>query len=199
MDIKDTLLKILEWIGSSPLRLVLLIVLGFFGMIGWFVYTEKDAFMASYRAQQALPHMNGQYQEAADFIIKQTDADLVAIFDVNPLLNTRKMVYLFVKGEGIVKKYDGYDVGLFTKNVDNNSDVIALMGGQIPCGPYIQPQSYIGFVYKEKGVNYMCRMSVPPDPSKFIGQISVGWKDKPNDEKAKTVLHVASTMLWTTP
>jgi hypothetical protein len=197
MDIKDTLLKILDWIGSSPLRLALLIVLGLFGMIGWFVYTEKDAFMASYRAQQALPHMNGQYQEAADFIIKQTDADLVAIFEVNPLLNTRKMVYLFIKGEGVIKKYNGYDVGLFTKNTDNNADVISLMAGQIPCGPYLHPQSYIGFVYKEKGVNYMCRMSVPPDPSKFIGQISVGWKEIPNDEKSRTVLSVASTMLWT--
>lgn len=193
---KDTVIKILEWVGSSPLRVIILLVLGVFGMLGWFVFTEKDAFMASYRAQQALPKMNGQYQESANFIIKHMGADLVAIFDVNPLLNTRKLVFLFVKGEGQVKQYDGYDVGLFTKDLDNNRDVISLMSGEIPCSAYTRPQSYMGFIYKEKGVNYMCRMSVPPDPSKFIGQISVGWKSQPDDEAARVVLRIASGMLW---
>jgi len=196
MDVKDTVLKILEWVGSSPLRVVILLILGVFGMAGWFVYTEKDAFMASYRAQQALPHMNGQYQEATNFILKNSHADLVAIFEVNPLLNTRKLVYLFVKGEGPVKQYNGYDVGLFTKDLGNNRDVISLMSGEIPCSAYLKPQSYIGFVYKDKGVNFMCRMSVPPDPSKFIGQISVGWREQPDDESARIVLRVASSMLW---
>jgi hypothetical protein len=196
MDIKETILKILEWVGHSPLRVVILLILGLFGMAGWFVYTEKDAFMASYRAQQALPHMNGQYQESANFIFKHSNAELVAIWDVNPLLNTRKLVYMFVKGEGLVKQYDGYDVGLFTKDLDNNRDVISLMSGQVPCSEYARPQSYIGFVYKEKGVNWMCRMSVPPDPSKFIGQISVGWKTQPDEEAARVVLRIASGMLW---
>jgi len=197
MDFKDTFFKTLEWVGHNPLRLVILLVIGVFGMGAWFVYTEKDAFMASYRAQQALPRMNGKYEEAVGFVLKEGNADMVAIFEVNPLLNTRKLVYLVMKDTGRVKSYDGTEVGLFTKDLDNNRDVIALMSGQMPCSDYKKPQSYMGFVYVRAGITHMCRVSVPPDPSKFIGQISVGWKVKPEDDDAmRTVIRVGSSMLW---
>ena len=196
-DIKDTFLKVLEWVGHSPVRLFILSVIAMFGMVMWFVYTEKDAFMASYRAQQALPRMNGKYDEATAFIMKQSDAELVAIFEVNPLLNTRRMVYMTIKPDVRIKTYDGVDVGLFTNNQDNNKDVVDLMSGNIPCSEYTRPQSLIGFYYLEKGVTYMCRISVPPEPSKFIGQISVGWKEKPSDEaRMHTIIRIASEILW---
>ena len=190
-------LNILEWVGQSPSRvLVLLAVLLMFGGV-WFVYTEKDTFMASYRAQQALPHMNGQYREATDFIFKHSEAELEAIFEVNTLLNTRKLVYFVTRKGGHNKDYDGYDVGLLTKNYNNNNDVIGLMSGKVPCSEYKTAQSYLGFVYKESGVNYMCRISVPAEPGLFIGQISVGWKEEPKDLDATTpVLNVASNILY---
>jgi len=190
-------LNILEWVGQSPSRvLVLLAVLLMFGGV-WFVYTEKDTFMASYRAQQALPHMNGKYTEATDFIFKHSEAELVSIFEVNTLLNTRKLVYLVTRGGGHNKDYDGYDVGLLTKNYNNNNDVISLMSGKVPCSEYKTAQSFLGFVYKESGVNYMCRISVPAEPGLFIGQISVGWKEEPKDmDAAIPVLNVASSILY---
>jgi hypothetical protein len=71
------------------------------------------------------------------------------------------------------------------------------MSGKIPCSPYLAPQSYIGFTYKNSGVTYMCRISVPADPGLFIGQISVGWKEQPEQlEIAQTVLVVASSLLF---
>ena len=58
-------------------------------------------------------------------------------------------------------------------------------------------QSYIGFAYKAVGINYMCRISVPSDPGLFVGQISVGWKEQPQQvEIAQTVLIVASSLLF---
>jgi hypothetical protein len=163
----------------------------------WFVYTEKDNFMASYRAQQALPKMNGKYEEAVNFILKNTEAELVAVFEVNTVLNTRKLTYLTSRSSGHNKEHDGTDVGLLTKNLSNNEDVIGLMSGKIPCADYNRPQSYIGFTYKASGVNYMCRISVPAEAGLFIGQISVGWKEKPSDvELAQTVMIVASSLLY---
>jgi len=190
-------LNILEWVGHSPARvLVLLAVLLMFGG-AWFVYTEKDTFMASYRAQQQLPHMNGKYTEATDFIFKHSEAELVAVFEVNTLLNTRKLAYLVTRGGGHNKDYDGYDVGMLTKNYANNNDVISLMSGKVPCSEYPSAQSFLGFVYKESGVNYMCRISVPAEAGLFIGQISVGWKDAPKDLDAVIpVLNVASSILY---
>ena len=120
-DAKDTLFKTLEWIGSSPLRLIMFICLGIFFLGCWFVLTEKDAFMASYRAQQALPRMNGNYEGASNFIFKNSKTDLIAIFDVNTLLNSRKLVY-FVTREGRIKTHDGTEVGLLTTNHANNTD-----------------------------------------------------------------------------
>lgn len=195
--LKDTLMSLLDWIGSSPFRLFAVVLLCILGFGGWVVYTEKDAFLATYRAQQALPKMNGKYEEAVNFLLKNTDAEMIAILQVNTLVNTRKVVYLVTRGGGRDKNHDGLEVGLFSKNYDNNNDVIGLMSGKIPCSPYLKPQSLIGFVYRDYGVNYMCRISVPAEPGVFIGQISIGWKEQPTDvEAAQTAMTIASSLLF---
>jgi len=195
--LKDFLLSLLTYIGESPFRLFTVVFLCILGFGGWVVYSEKDNFMASYRAQQAMPHMNGKYEDAANFILKNSNAELIAIFEVNTLLNTRKLVYLTTRKGGRIKQHDGIDVGLLTKNYDNNNDVISLMSGKIPCSAYLKPQSYIGFVYKDNGAKFMCRISVPSDPGMFIGQITVGWNEELADtETAQTVLLVTSGILF---
>ena len=197
MNPKELLLDVLNWVGQSPFRLFAVILLLFLGMAGWIVYTEKDNFMASYRAQQALPHMNGEYEKAANFILKNSKVELIAIFEVNTVINTRKLVYFTTRKGGQDKSMYGIDVGLLTKNYDNNNDVIGLMSGKIPCSEYLKPQSYIGFVYKDAGINYMCRISVPAEPGAFIGQLSIGWTGEPDDlDTAKTIMSVASGILY---
>lgn len=195
--LKDFLFSLLTYIGESPFRLFTVVFLCILGFAGWIVYTEKDSFLATYKAQQALPKMNGRYDEAYNFLLKNTEVELVSIMEVNTLVNTRKIVFLSTRNGGRNKIYDGLDVGLFSKNYDNNNDVIGLMSGKIPCSPYLKPQSLIGFAYRENGVNYMCRISVPAEPGVFIGQISVGWKEQPTDvEAAQTALVIASALLF---
>lgn len=197
MNPKELLLDILNWVGESSFRLFAVILLLFLGIAGWVVYTEKDNFMASYRAQQALPHMNGKYEEAANFILKNSKAELIAIFEVNTVLNTRKLVYYATRKNGQDRTNYGTDVGLLTKNYDNNNDVIGLMSGKVPCSEYAKPQSYIGFVYKDAGINYMCRISVPAEPGAFIGQISIGWTSEPDElDTSRTIMAVASSLLF---
>ena len=195
--LKDFLFSLLTYIGESPFRLFTVVFLCILGFAGWIVYTEKDSFLATYKAQQALPKMNGRYDEAYNFLLKNTEVELVSILEVNTLINTRKVVFLSTRNGGRNKQFDGLDVGLFSKNYDNNNDVIGLMSGKIPCSPYLKPQSLIGFAYRENGVNYMCRISVPAEPGVFIGQISVGWKEQPTDvEAAQTALIIASALLF---
>ena len=195
--LKDFLFSLLTYIGESPFRLFTVVFLCILGFAGWIVYTEKDSFLATYKAQQALPKMNGKYDEAYNFLLKNTEVELVSILEVNTLINTRKVVFLSTRNGGRNKQYYGLDVGLFSKNYDNNNDVIGLMSGKIPCSPYLKPQSLIGFAYRENGVNYMCRISVPAEPGVFIGQISVGWKEQPTDvEAAQTALVIASALLF---
>ena len=195
--LKDFLFSLLTYIGESPFRLFTVVFLCILGFAGWIIYTEKDSFLATYKAQQALPKMNGRYDEAYNFLLKNTEVELVSILEVNTLINTRKVVFLSTRNGGRNKQFDGLDVGLFSKNYDNNNDVIGLMSGKIPCSPYLKPQSLIGFAYRENGVNYMCRISVPAEPGVFIGQISVGWKEQPTDvEAAQTALVIASALLF---
>ena len=195
--LKELLLDLLKFIGESPFRLFTVVFLCILGFGGWIVYSEKDAFMASYRAQQAMPKMNGKYEEAYNFLLKNTDVELVSIMEVSTLSNTRKIAFLSTRNGGRIKEYNGLDVGLFSKNYDNNNDVISLMSGKIPCSPYLKPQSLIGFTYKDNGVTFMCRISVPAEPGVFIGQISVGWKEQPTDvEAAQTALVIASALLF---
>jgi len=195
--LKELLLELLKFIGESPFRLFTVVFLCLLGFGGWIIYSEKDAFLASYRAQQAMPKMNGKYEEAYKFLLSQANADMVAILEVNTLSNTRKVAFLSTRDAGRERAHDGFNVGLFSKNYDNNNDVIGLMSGKIPCSPYLKPQSFIGFVYRDYGVSYMCRISVPAEPGVFIGQISVGWKEQPKDiEEVQTALTVASAILF---
>jgi len=198
--LKEFLLELLKYIGESPFRLFTVVFLCLFTFLGWVAYSEKDNFMSSYRAQQALPKMNGEYEKATNFIFKNSQAELIAIFEVNTLLNTRKLVYFATRKSGQEKGMYGTDVGLLTKNYDNNNDVISMMSGKIPCQTYEKPQSLMGFIYVEKGVKWMCRISVPAEPGMFIGQISVGWTEVPIDkmpvDTQQTVMTVASGLLY---
>jgi len=197
--LKDIVLSVLTYIGESKFRLFTVIILGILGFGGWIVYSEKDAFMATYRAQQALPKMNGEYEKAAGFILKNSQAELIAIFEVNTILNTRKLVYFVTRDGGQEKTMYGTDVGLLTKNYDNNNDVISMISGKVPCQTYESPQSYMGFIYVAKGVKWMCRIAVPPEQGLFVGQISVGWKEIPDKKEIaneQTIMTVASGLLF---
>jgi hypothetical protein len=70
------------------------------------------------------------------------------------------------------------------------------MANEIPCSEYKSAQSEMGLWYIAKGVAYTCRISVPPEPGRFVGQITVGWAEKPIDEEqTKAMLQIAATML----
>ena len=91
---------------------------------------------------------------------------------------------------------DGLDVGLFSQNAANNADVVRLMANEVPCGDYKSAQSEMGLWYIDKGVGYTCRIGIPPEPGRFIGQITVGWATEPEDlEKARAMLQIAAVML----
>jgi hypothetical protein len=190
--LKDLLPQILAYV-SSPFRLFAIVIMAVLTFIGYFVWQNQGLMLDAYTKSKQLPSMNSyRYDDAAKVIFKGTNADLVVIFSVNPLLGTR-IVERAYQPDKRYKEFDGYDVGLFTANISNNNDIIKLMANEIPCGEYNKAQSEIGLWYKSIGINYTCRISVPPDTNKFIGQITVGWKTPP--ESPEAMLSIASSML----
>lgn len=195
LNANDTLSKVLAYV-DSPFKLFALILMAVLAFAGWMFYDNKDLLVGAYKEQQKLPQIaEGRVDDAATHMFKHTGAQVVTIFKVNPILGTR-VVYRAYTKEGRDKTIEGLDVGLFTNNPNNNRDVVALMANEVPCSEYKTAQSEVGLWYIEKGMTYGCRISVPPDEERFIGQITVGWAIPPaNLDHAKAMLSIAATML----
>ena len=195
LNANDTLSKVLAYV-DSPFKLFALVLMAVLTFAGYFVYEHKELLVGAYKESKKIPDINeDRAEDAATMLFKQTGAQFVAIFKVNPMFGTRVLHRAYTK-QGREKEHEGLDVGLFTSNIANNRDVVALMAGEIPCGHYKTAQSEIGLWYMEKGMTYGCRIGVPPEPGKLVGQITVGWKEEPPDvDQYRVLLQIAATML----
>ena len=187
--------KVLAYV-SSPFRLFAMVLMAVLTFAGYFVYTNQDLLIGAYKESKKIPTIaEDRVEDAAAHLFKQSGALVVAVFKVNSMFGTRILYRAYGKN-GRDKTNDGLDVGLFTQNAANNADVVKLMASEIPCGEYKSAQSEMGLWYIAKGVAYTCRISVPPEPGRFVGQITVGWATQPEDlEQAKAMLQIAATML----
>jgi hypothetical protein len=187
--------KVLSYV-DSPFKLFAILLMAIFAFVGYFIWQNQAFLIGAYKEQQKLPAIaEDRVEDAAAHLFRNTDATVVAIFKVNPMFGTRVLHRAYTK-QGREKEHEGLDVGLFTSNVANNRDVVALMAGEIPCGHYKTAQSEIGLWYMEKGMTYGCRVSVPPEQGKFVGQITVGWREEPPDvDQYRVLLQIAATML----
>jgi hypothetical protein len=191
----DVLSKVLSYV-DSPFKLFALILMAVFAFAGYFVWQNQSFLFDAYKENRKLPTIaEERAEDVAAHLFKNTDATVIAIFKVNPLFGTRVLFRAYTR-EGRDKTHDGLDVGLFTQSSANNRDVIALMANEIPCSEYTVAQSEIGLWYIEKGVTFGCRVSVPPEQGRFVGQITVGWDKEPNDlNKTISMLQIASNIL----
>jgi len=187
--------KVLAYV-DSPFKLFAAILMGVIAFAGYFMWQNQEFMRDAYKESKKLPEINtARADDASSMLLKKTGATVVAVFKVNPLFNSRVLYKAYTK-DGRDKTIEDIDVGLFSQNTANNSDVVKLMTNEIPCGDYRYAQSEVGLWYLEKGVTYTCRISVPPDSHRFVGQITVGWAEQPKDiEQVKFMLEIASAML----
>jgi hypothetical protein len=187
--------KVLAYV-SSPFRLFAMVLMAVLTFAGYFVYTNQELLIGAYKESKKIPSIaEDRVEDAAAHLFKQSGAVIVAVFKVNSMFGTRILHRAYAK-DGRDKTNDGLDVGLFTQNAGNNSDVVKLMANEIPCSEYKSAQSEMGLWYIAKGVGYTCRISVPPEPGRFVGQITVGWATQPEDmDNTRAMLQIAATML----
>ena len=195
LNANSTLDKVLGYV-DSPFKLFAILIMGVVAFSGYFLWQNQTFMMDAYRESKKLPEINtSRADEASAMLFKKTGATVVAIFRVNPLFGSRVLYKAYTK-DGRDKSIEDIDVGLFSQNASNNADIIKLMTNEIPCGEYRYAQSEVGLWYIEKGVGYTCRISVPPDNHRFVGQITVGWTQQPESlEQTKFMLEIASAML----
>jgi hypothetical protein len=195
LNANTTLDKVLGYV-DSPFKLFAIILMGVIAFAGYFLWQNQEFMRDAYKESKKLPEINtSRTDDASSMLLKKTGATVVAVFKVNPLFNSRVLYRAYTK-DGRDKTIEDIDVGLFSQNSANNSDVVRLMTNDIPCGEYRYAQSEVGLWYLEKGVGYTCRVSVPPDSHRFVGQVTVGWAQQPADiEQVKFMLEIASAML----
>lgn len=191
----STIDKVLTYV-DSPFKLFAVLIMGIVAFAGYFLWENQDFMRDAYNESKKLPEINtSRADEASAMLFKKTGATVVAIFKVNPLFGSRVLYKAYTK-EGRDRSIEDIDVGLFSQNAANNADVVKLMTNEIPCSEYRYAQSEVGLWYLEKGVTFTCRVSVPPDSHRFVGQITVGWAEPPqNLEQVKFMLEIASAML----
>jgi len=196
---KETLLGVLHYI-DSPFKLGVVVLLAVLAFSGYFVYSNQAFLLAAYDKNKALPKIEiSKADDVAKMLIKEANADIVAIFEVDIMLGTRVLVRAYTK-EGRDKAHDGLDVGMLSANADNNADLLSLYGGNIPCGSYTRAQSIIGLWYIQQGAAFLCRSSMPTTPGLFAGQLTVGWKTPPeNITKMQDLMGIASNMMIRKP
>jgi hypothetical protein len=187
--------KVLTYV-DSPFKLFAILIMGVVAFAGYFLWQNQEFMFDAYKESKKLPEINtSRADDASSMLLKKTGATVVAVFKVNPLFNSRVLYRAYTK-DGRDKTIEDIDVGLFSQNSANNSDVVKLMTNEIPCGDYRYAQSEVGLWYLEKGVTFTCRVSVPPDSHRFVGQVTVGWTEPPKDiEQVKFMLEIASAML----
>lgn len=195
LNANSTLDKVLGYV-DSPFKLFAILLMGVVAFAGYFLWQNQTFMLDAYKESKKLPEINAsRSDEASALLFKHTGATVVAIFKVNPLFNSRVLYKAYTK-DGRDKSIEDIDVGLFTNNPANNGDVVKLMTNDIPCSEYKYAQSEVGLWYIEKGVAFTCRVSIPPDSPRFVGQITVGWAQPPVDlQQTKFMLEIASTML----
>jgi len=187
--------KVLSYV-DSPFKLFAVLVMGVVAFAGYFLWQNQTFMLDAYKESKKLPEINtARADDVGSILMKKTGATVVAVFKVNPLFNSRTVYRAYTK-DGRDKSIEDIDVGLFSQNSSNNADVVKLMTNEIPCGEYRYAQSEVGLWYLEKGVGFTCRVSVPPDSHRFVGQITVGWSEQPQDlQQVKFMLEIASAML----
>lgn len=187
--------KVLAFV-TSPFRLFAIVLMAVLTFSGYFVYQNQELLIGAYKESKKIPSIaEDRVEDAAAHLFKQSGALIVAVFKVNSMFGTRILYRAYGKN-GRDKTNDGLDVGLFTQNAANNADVVKLMANEIPCGEYKSAQSEMGLWYIARGVAFTCRISVPPEPGRFVGQITVGWAAEPADmDSTCAMLQIAATML----
>jgi hypothetical protein len=195
LNANSALDKVLGYV-DSPFKLFAILIMGVVAFSGYFLWQNQEFMFDAYKESKKLPEINtSRADDASSMLLKKTGATVVAVFKVNPLFNSRVLYRAYTK-DGRDKTIEDIDVGLFSQNTSNNSDVVKLMTNEIPCGEYRYAQSEVGLWYLEKGVAYTCRVSVPPDSHRFVGQITVGWAQQPeNLDQVRFMLEIASAML----
>lgn len=99
-------------------------------------------------------------------------------------MNSRTSMFSYEKNEGMTtEKFTQARKPLFTKNEENNRQIVKLLNGEFTCGPHKQTILSQPLQSIEIKSVFVCRASLPPYYGHFAGFITVFLNIDPDIEK----------------
>jgi len=185
---------LIKWV-DSPFKLLTVILLSFLAFAGYFAWDSRQVILHAIQNQDHMPQLVKQDDlvEPAQSLMKDVDALVVLVHKANLSTNSRTTMLALNADGSREKKMEGTVTSLFNASADRNAAMVAMLNNEVICEEF-NPSSKVGEWGAKQGVKFMCRGSIPPDPGKFAGYVSIGFKEKPEDIPAlKTRINLAAT------
>jgi len=166
----------------------------FFGG-AYFSYYYRDAILkwALYIYNEPILDIEGMEAEISN-LIKDTNADAVAIWGIERQDNFRVLRYLNMSGKR-KSKIEGRSDLILRARSEQTDIIIDLLNNGVGCF-YLSSSSDVGDVLLDSGIDYYCASTAPPDFSFLNGIIMVGFKKPPlNQDYIKQRLRITSNRL----
>lgn len=184
---------LIKWV-DSPFKLVTVILLSFLAFAGYFAWDSRQVILHAIQNQDHMPQLVKQDEliEPASSLMKDVDGLVILVHKANLSTNSRTTVLALNADGSREKKIEGTVTSLFNASPDRNAAMVAMLNNEVLCEDF-NPSSKVGEWGAKQGVKFMCRGSIPPDPGKFAGYVSIGFAKKPEDISAlKTRINLAA-------
>ena len=185
---------LIKWV-DSPFKLLTVILLSFLAFAGYFAWDSRQVILQAIQNQDHMPQLVKQDDliDPAQSLMKDVDAVVILVHKANLATNSRTTMLAINSDGSREKKMEGTVTSLFNASADRNAAMVAMLNNEVICEDF-NPSSKVGEWGAKQGVKFMCRGSIPPDPGKFAGYVSIGFKEKPEDISAlKTRINLAAT------
>jgi hypothetical protein len=108
------------------------------------------------------------------------DIVIVGLIESDPVRNMRIPIYRFIKDDDVQRIVDeAKERGatgiqpLFTENLSNNKQMLAIMSGEFNCGPVTEEGVLITFPKLKDKIVATCRVPLPPAFGQATGWIAI--------------------------
>jgi hypothetical protein len=176
----DKAIDIIKWV-DSPFKLVVVILLGFFGLAGFLVYQNQDKLINKVMSHEAMPMMvsDDKIVTASQALMKDLRAETIIVHEVNLSSNAR-ITRVALSVDGRHAPLEGKKGAFFSGSPARNHAAISMLNGEVLCETF-EASSDVGDWIISKGVTYACRGSIPPEQGSMVGYLAVGFKSPPRD------------------
>jgi hypothetical protein len=176
----DKAIDVIKWV-DNPFKLVVVILLGFFGLAGFLVYQNQDKLINKIMNQETMPIMvpDDKIVTASQALMKDLRAETIIVHEVNLSSNAR-VTRVALGTEGRYSPLEGKKGAFFSGSPARNHAAIAMLNGEVLCETF-EASSEVGDWIISKGVTYACRGSIPPEQGSMVGYLAVGFKSPPRD------------------